>query len=190
MTDPDPGSRNGHGGRRGLMGLIDMFRRTAEAAADEGPEPDLSEAGSLIQQARAFQSLRVDDVMKPRADIVGVARACTFSEVVARFAETEHSRMPVYKETLDEPVGVVHVKDVFKLMARKVRKPRPDEKILSGRHHIVRKALYVPPSMPAAELLALMRAKRMHLALVIDEFGGTDGLVTLEDLLETLVGDI
>src|SRR5690349_2754142 len=134
MSDPDPASRrNGHGQRRGLMGLIDMFRRTAEAAADEGPEPDVSEAGSLIHQAREFQTLRVDDVMKPRADIVGVARSCTFAEVIARFAETEHSRMPVYKETLDEPVGVVHVKDVFKLMARKTGRPRPDALVLAGR---------------------------------------------------------
>jgi CBS domain containing-hemolysin-like protein len=188
MTDPDPSSRNGH--RRGLSGLFDFFRRTAEAAADEGPEPETEATGELVSQARAFQSLRIDDVMKPRADIVAIDRSCGFAEVVARFVEAEHSRMPVYKETLDEPVGVVHVKDIFKLLARKARRPRPDDKILQGRNQLVRKALYVPPSMPAAELLTLMRAKRTHMALVIDEFGGTDGLVTLEDLLERLVGDI
>jgi CBS domain containing-hemolysin-like protein len=99
--------------------------------------------------------------------------------------------MPVYKETLDEPVGVVHMKDVFKLMARAPsRRPKPEDQILSGRHGLLRKVLYVPPSMPAAELLRLMRGRRIHMALVIDEFGGVDGLVTLEDLLETLVGDI
>lgn len=172
------------------MGLFDFFRRTAEAAADE-TEPPLTEAGGeLVNQARAFQDLRVEDVMKPRADIVAVERSCSFAEVVARFVEAEHSRMPVYKETLDEPVGVVHVKDVFKLLARRTRKPKPDDQILSGRHHLVRKVLYVPPSMPAAELLTMMRARRTHMALVIDEFGGTDGLVTLEDLLEKLVGEI
>ena len=128
--------------------------------------------------------------MQPRADIVGVERGCTFAELVARFADAEHSRMPVFKETLDEPVGVAHVKDVFKLLARKSRPPKPDDKVLMGRHNLVREVLYVPPSMSATQLLTTMRAKRIHMALVIDEFGGVDGLVTLEDLLETLVGEI
>jgi len=190
MTDPDPPSRKSPGLRRGLLGLFDFFRGTAERAADEAPEPLTESGGELVSQARAFQDLRVEDVMKPRTDIVAVERGSTFAEVVARFAEAEHSRMPVYKETLDEPVGVVHVKDVFKLLARKSRQPKPDDRILSGRHHLVREVLYVPPSMAAARLLATMRAKRIHMALVIDEFGGVDGLVTLEDLLETLVGEI
>lgn len=190
MNDPEPPSRKSPRQRRGLLGLFDLFRRNAEAAADEAPEPLSESGGELVSQARAFQDLRVEDVMKPRTDIVGVERSCTFAEVVARFVEAEHSRMPVYKETLDEPVGVVHVKDVFKLLARKTRQPKPDDHILSGRHHLVREVLYVPPSMPAAQLLTNMRAKRIHMALVIDEFGGVDGLVTLEDLLETLVGAI
>lgn len=191
MNDPDPSSRSSPRRRkRGLLGLLDVFRRTAEAAADESPEPLTENGGELVNQARAFQNLRVEDVMKPRTDIVGVERSSTFAEIVARFVEAEHSRMPVYKETLDEPVGVVHVKDVFKLLARKSRPPKPDDHILSGRHHLVREVLYVPPSMAAAQLLTNMRAKRIHMALVIDEFGGVDGLVTLEDLLETLVGAI
>jgi Hemolysins and related proteins containing CBS domains len=172
------------------MAFVDFFRRSAEGAAAEGPEPETESAGELVSQARAFQNLRVEDVMKPRADIVAVDRSSTFAELVARFVEAEHSRMPVYKDTLDEPVGVVHVKDVFRLLARKTRKPKPEDQILQGRYQIVRKVLYVPPSMPAAELLALMRTRRTHMALVIDEFGGTDGLVTLEDLLEKLVGEI
>jgi CBS domain containing-hemolysin-like protein len=170
--------------------MFDLFRRTGEPSADEAPEQIGEGGGELVSQARAFQDLRVEDVMKPRADIVAVERSCTFAEVVARFIEAEHSRMPVYKETLDEPVGVVHVKDVFKLLARKTRQPKPEDHILSGRHHLVREVLYVPPSMPAARLLTMMRARRSHMALVIDEFGGVDGLVTLEDLLETLVGEI
>lgn len=196
MSDPDPPSsqsgpsRKSPGHRRGLLGLFDFFRRTAEHAADEAPQPLTESGGELVSQARAFQDLRVEDVMKPRADIVGIERNCTFDEVVARFAEAEHSRMPVYKETLDEPVGVVHVKDIFRLLARKTRHPKPDDRVLSGRHHLVREVLYAPPSMTAARLLATMRAKRIHMALVIDEFGGVDGLVTLEDLLESLVGDI
>jgi len=195
MTDPEPPSskgpsRPGPARRRGLFGIIDFFRGAAEVAADDTPEPLTESGGELVSHARAFQDLRVEDVMKPRADIVGVERSCTFAEVVSRFVEAEHSRMPVYKETLDEPVGVVHVKDVFKLLARKSRPPKPEDRILSGRHHLVREGLYVPPSMAAAQLLTTMRAKRIHMALVIDEFGGVDGLVTLEDLLETLVGEI
>ena len=190
MNDPDPSSRRAPRPRRGLAGLLDFFRRTAENAADETPQPLTENGGELVAQARAFQALRVEDVMKPRADIVGVERGCTFSEVVARFVEAEHSRMPVYRNTLDEPVGVVHVKDVFKLLARKTRPPKSDDRILMGRHNLVREVLYVPPSMAATQLLTTMRAKRIHMALVMDEFGGVDGLVTLEDLLETLVGEI
>lgn len=191
MNDSEPPSRRSPGReRRGLMGLFDLFRRTAEAAADEIAEPQDALGGDLVSHARAFENLRVQDVMKPRSDIVAIERNCTFAEVVARFVEAEHSRMPVYKETLDEPVGVVHVKDIFKLLAAKSRQPKPDDHILAGRRHLVREVLYVPPSMPAAQLLTNMRARRTHMALVIDEFGGVDGIVTLEDLLETLVGEI
>lgn len=173
------------------MSFFDWRRWFGRPAAAEAPAlPTTGASAELIHQAMAFQSLRVADVMKPRANIVALDRSATFSEIVARFVEAEHSRMPVYKDHLDEPVGVVHVKDVFKLLARKTRKPGADDQILSGRHALVRKVLYVPPFMGAAELLALMRARRTHMALVIDEFGGTDGLVTLEDLLETLVGAI
>lgn len=190
MIDPDPSSSREPARRRGgLMALLNRFRRPSAEPSAASAEP-APQGGDLISQARAFQDLRVEDVMKPRADIVAVEKTCTFAELVARFVEAEHSRMPVYKDTLDEPVGIVHIKDVFKLLARKTRKPRPEDHVLNGRHHLVRKALYVPASMRAAELLSLMRARRMHMALVIDEFGGTDGLVTLEDLLETLVGEI
>lgn len=189
MTDPDPPS-SPEPRRRGLMGLFNLFRGPA-APAEPGPSEPIAQAtGELVSQARAFQDLRVEDVMKPRADIVAIDRSCSFAEVVARFVEAEHSRMPVYRETIDEPVGVIHVKDVFKLLARKTRRPKPEDQILMGRYQLVRPLLYVPPSMRAAELLAMMRSRHSHMALVIDEFGGADGLVTLEDLLETLVGEI
>ncbi|MFC3068095.1 hemolysin family protein [Phenylobacterium soli] len=173
------------------MGLFDRFRGREPEAHHAADEPSDAAAEELVSQARAFDDLTVDDVMKPRADIVAIERGCTFAELVDRFVEAEHSRMPVYKETLDEPCGVVHVKDVFKLLAAKpARRPKPEDKVLQGRRHLLREVLYVPGSMPASDLLAQMRAKRTHMALVIDEFGGTDGLVTLEDLLEKLVGDI
>jgi CBS domain containing-hemolysin-like protein len=176
---------------RGVLHLFDRFRSRKTAQDDDAqPEPPTAATGELVSQARAFQDLRVDDVMQPRADIVAIDRSCSFAELTARFVEAEHSRMPVYKETLDEPVGVIHVKDVFKLLARKTRKPKPTDQVLSGRHNLVRPVLYVPASMRASELLGQMRAQQTHMALVIDEFGGTDGLVTLEDLLETLVGEI
>jgi CBS domain-containing protein len=196
MTDPDPApeaapsSETSHHKNRGVLSLFDRFRSRPSPADDAPPEPPTAATGELVSQARAFQDLRVDDVMKPRADIVAIDRSCSFAELTARFVEAEHSRMPVYRDTLDDPVGVVHVKDVFKLLARKTRKPRSTDHVLSGRHNLVRQVLYVPASMRASELLGQMRAEQTHMALVIDEFGGTDGLVTLEDLLETLVGEI
>ncbi len=141
----------------------------------------------MVRQAEAFQTLRVDDVMTPRADIVAVELSTPFGELVERFIEAEHSRMPIYRETLDDPVGVVHVKDVFRLLSANGAGPKAADPIL---HRIRRDALYVPASMRAADLLLQMQAARIHMALVIDEFGGTDGLVTLEDLIEAVVGDI
>jgi len=180
-----------HGRNRGVLSLFDRFRTRPSQTEPAPAEPAVIAAtGELVSQARAFQDLRVEDVMQPRADIVAIDRSCAFSELVERFVEAEHSRMPVYRETLDDPVGVVHVKDVFKLLARKTRKPRPNDHVLAGRHNLVRPVLYVPASMRASELLGQMRGQQTHMALVIDEFGGTDGLVTLEDLLETLVGEI
>jgi CBS domain containing-hemolysin-like protein len=173
-----------------VLGLFNLFRKGHGDADALGADHETPATGELVSHAREFQDLRVEDAMTPRADIVGIDQSCTFAEVVARFVEAEHSRMPVYKDTLDEPVGLVHVKDVFKLLARKSGKPAAGDQILQDGRRILRKLLFVPGSMPASELLGLMRARRTHMALVIDEFGGTDGLVTLEDLLEQLVGDI
>jgi CBS domain containing-hemolysin-like protein len=173
------------------MALFNRFRKPApEPEPTAAEEAEAAAVGELVSHAQEFQDLTVDDVMKPRADIVAIDQDATFAEVVAMFVEAEHSRLPVYKETLDEPVGVVHVKDVFKLLAGRTGRPKSDEKILQDGRRLLRKMLYVPPSMPASSLLALMRSRRTHMALVIDEFGGTDGLVTLEDILEKLVGEI
>jgi CBS domain containing-hemolysin-like protein len=191
MTDPDPspGSESSQKSRGVMGGLFNLFRKQNDGDAD-GDHAETPASGELVSHAREFQDLRVEDVMQPRADIVAIEASCGFDEVVARFLEAEHSRMPVYKESLDDPVGVVHVKDIFKLLAGEGRRPTPEEAILQDGRDIVRKLLFVPPSMPAQVLLGMMRGRRMHMALVIDEFGGTDGLVTLEDLLEELVGEI
>jgi len=154
------------------------------------PEPPTEEerAGSdLVDQAEAFQTLVVRDVAIPRADIVALEISTPLKDVAAQFIESEHSRLPVYRETLDDPVGFVHVKDVFKLMVAKVGRPSQDEAVL-GR--LRRESLYVPPSMRAADLLLRMQASHIHLAMVIDEFGGVDGLVTLENIIEAVVGEI
>ncbi len=145
-------------------------------------------AGSdLVDQAAAFQSVTVSDVMIPRADILALEIQTPLSAVAAQFIESGHSRLPIYRETLDDPVGFVHIKDVFKLMAGKLTHASADEAVL-GR--LRRETLYVPPSMRAAALLLRMQARHIHLAMVIDEFGGVDGLVTLEDVIEAVVGEI
>ena len=191
MTDPDPlSSADPRTQRRGVMAFFDLFRRRRDEVAPALQEHESADTGELVSHAREFQDLRVDDVMTPRADIVGIEQGATFAEVLDRFVEAEHSRIPVYKGTLDEPVGLVHVKDVFKLLARKTAAPSPSSQILQDGRRLLRKVLFVPGAMSASELLSLMRARRTHMALVVDEFGGTDGLVTLEDLLERLVGDI
>ena len=157
---------------------------SADAGAQSIPGPV-----DIVGQAQAFKSLRVDDVMTPRADIVALELATPFEEVVRHFAEAEHSRMPIYRESLDEPIGVVNIRDVFKLLrpAGEARRTAWREPVL---RRLKREILYVPGSMRAADLLVKMQASRIHMAVVIDEFGGTDGLVTLEDLIEAVVGEI
>lgn len=175
---------------RSRRGFWSLFRRVREELSGEPVaelEPAARAGEKLVGQARAFQTLTVDDVMTPRADIVAVDINASFEDLVAQFSETEHSRLPIYRGTLDDPVGFVHIKDVFKQLARKGRRAAAGAAILK---RIRRPAPGVPGSMRAATLLAQMQKTRTHLALVIDEYGGTEGLVTLEDLIEAVVGDI
>ena len=161
---------------------------TGGGEAVRPPEPPAATgAVDIVDQAEAFQTLRVADVMTPRADIVAVELSAPFEAVVAQFTEAEHSRMPIYRETLDDPIGVVHVKDIFRLLSDEARRPAAGDQVLNK---LRRDALYVPASMKAADLLLRMRTSRIHMALVIDEFGGTDGLVSMEDLIEAVVGEI
>ena len=171
---------------RGFRALLRQMRRGGKA---EGERHDSLEGEpDLVDQAQAFQTLRVAQVMTPRTDITALEANEPFAAVVAQFAESEHSRMPIYRDTLDDPLGVAHIKDVFKLLSQpEGERPAPDDPVL---HKLRRETLYVPASMRAADLLLRMRSSRIHMALVIDEFGGTDGLVTMEDLIEAVVGDI
>ena len=190
-TDP-PVRRAASGeGERGRPGLLRFLQRWATGEPDPNDAaPVISEAArDLVDQAQAFQSISVEDVRTPRADVVAVELDTPLDELWRRFAESEHSRMPVYRETLDDPLGVVHIKDLVKLLTPGPEHTGPDwrEPVL---HRLRREALYVPGSMRAADLLLRMQSTRIHMALVIDEFGGTDGLVTIEDLLEAVVGEI
>jgi CBS domain containing-hemolysin-like protein len=195
MAESGPDARAAHppDANRRSRGLRAFFRRwrrhgaEAEGAADPSPPADPDAPVDIVDQAQAFKTLRVDDVMTPRADIVAVEITCPFEDLLARFLEAEHTRMPIYRDTLDDPVGQVHVKDVFKMLVDETLRPAADEPVL-GR--LRREVLYVPGSMRAADLMVKMQASRIHMALVIDEFGGTDGLVTLEDLIEAVVGEI
>ncbi len=192
MPDP-PGDPPVDADEGKVKGTIDRWlarlglARSPAAGSDDMPTSQSRAAAELVDHAEAFQTLRVADVMTPRADITAVELTATFSALVAAFAESEHSRLPVYRETLDDPVGVVHLKDAFKLIAQSGGQGTAGENVLS---RIKRETLYVPPSMRGADLLVRMQASRIHMAMVIDEFGGVDGLVTLEDLIEAVVGEI
>ncbi len=131
-----------------------------------------------------FAAAIVSDVMIPRAEIVAVEVSTPFNDLITLYAEAAHSRLPVYRETLDDPLGFVHIKDVVAEIARGgAREDAPLERLR-------RNILFVPASMPLADLLVKMQSTRIHMALVVDEYGGTDGLVSLEDLVEQIVGDI
>ena len=188
-----------HGGEsiwRGLKGLIfgnqdDSLRTQLEDAIDaheDDPAPDAK--GDLSQLERQmvrnllhFGERDAGDVGVPRADIIAVEEGISFADLVRQFAEAGHSRLPVYREKLDTIIGMVHVKDVFAILATGA--PHPAD--ISG---LIREPLFVPMSRGTLDLLADMRQKRVHLAIVLDEYFGTEGLVTIEDLIEEIVGDI
>ncbi|MCL4134971.1 UNVERIFIED_CONTAM: hypothetical protein GTU68_006846 [Idotea baltica] len=131
-----------------------------------------------------FEQLTVENVMVPRADIKAVEVETGLNELVKLFAEVSNSRLPVYRSSLDDAIGFVHIKDLVAELANDAQHPmRPLERLR-------RDVLFVPPSMKLSNLLVKMQSTRIHLALVVDEYGGTDGLVTLEDLVEEIVGDI
>lgn len=141
----------------------------------------------MIERVIAFDEKRVSDVMAPRADIIAVDIDTPLPDLIKAFADAGHSRLPVYRGDLDDPLGMVHIKDVVSLVANPALHSPADGPVLKK---IRRDILYAPPSMRITDLLLKMQASRVHMALVIDEFGGTDGLLTIEDLVEEIVGDI
>ncbi|HKD47480.1 MAG TPA: hemolysin family protein [Rhizomicrobium sp.] len=141
----------------------------------------------LLANMLAFGELKVSDVMVPRAEIVAADEQTPPAELMSLFREAKHSRLPVYRENLDDPTGLVHVKDVLGLFVPGTDGHHMNSTTIAS---IKRPILFVPPSMRALDLLLKMQASHTHLALVIDEYGGTDGLVSIEDIIEEIVGDI
>jgi len=141
--------------------------------------------GNLLE----FGELKVRDVMVPRAEIVAVEESIGLADLLKLFREAQHSRLPVFRETLDDPTGLIHVKDVLGLLEAEPDGAyclSPNARITA----LLRPILFAPPSMRTLDLLLKMQATHTHLALVIDEYGGTDGLVSIEDIIEEIVGDI
>lgn len=163
---------------------------------------------TMLRNILGLHERRIADVMVHRADIVAVKRDIALGELMSLFESAAHSRLVVYNETLDDPEGIVHIRDLLAFMTARARvgdtsKPKRKKPFPAGLDlrsvdlaspladaNIIRKLLYVPPSMRAIDLLAQMQASRIHLALVVDEYGGTDGLVSIEDIVEQIVGEI
>src|SRR6201997_4427996 len=175
----------------------------------EQEQSDFSpEEAAMLKNILGLRETRIERIMVQRANIVAVQQDITLAELVRVFEVAAHSRLVVYNDTLDDPAGMVHIRDLIAFMAARASH---DETVADGSPKlktaalnfanidlsmplstakIVREILYAPPSMPALDLLAKMQATRIHLALVIDEYGGSDGLVSIEDLVELIVGDI
>jgi magnesium and cobalt transporter len=198
MSDTEPSASDGQpeppeqpGSLSRLRALLRLLRRprgqreTIDAlvatAATELGTPITPQERVLIGNVLKGHGRNASDVMVPRVDIVALDVDQPFAEVVKCMVEHGHSRVPVYRETLDDVIGFVHVKDVLGPVAD--RRPARLERLL-------RKVLFVAPSVPILDLLVQMRQARTHIAMVIDEFGGIDGLVTIEDLIEEIVGEI
>ncbi len=195
--------------RLGLRGQASVREDIEDALAQgSGVAADLSpQERTMLNNVLGLREMRVADVMVPRADIIAVSAEASLGELLALFRTAGHSRLPVHGETLDDPRGMVHIRDFLDFLAARAEataKGRRKSKheiqgpslgavdlsatLASAR--ILRPVLYAPPSMPAVDLLVRMQATRTHMALVIDEYGGTDGLVSIEDLVEMIVGDI
>jgi magnesium and cobalt transporter len=194
---PDDSSSNS-GGRiwQGLRGLLfgdrdASLRNQIEDAIDGHEEDgDAHKKGDLSSVERQmlrnllhFGERTAGDVAVPRSDIIAVPETIGFAELVSALAEAEHSRLPVYRDSLDTVTGMIHIKDVFRILASGEAPPAT----IAG---LIRQPRYVPQSMGVLDLLADMRASQTHLAIVLDEYSGTDGLITIEDLVEEIVGEI
>ena len=196
---PEDDDESGEPSRPRFWGVLRTFLFGHEAEATlreeieeaieshEGEAPAVGDLTPIERQMLRnllhFGESTVADIAVPRSDIIAVPSDIAFHDLVAAFIDAQHSRLPVFQESLDQVIGMVHVKDVFTVQMTGATPPEDMATLL-------RKPLYVPESMGVLDLLARMRAERVHLAIVVDEFGGTEGLVTIEDVVEEIVGEI
>ena len=165
--------------------LEEVIDEHAEDAGEVGPaDGDLSALElQMLRNLLHFSEHDADDVAIPRGEIIAIPATASWEEVIEAFAEHGHSRFPVFDETLDDVIGMVLIKDVFPFLARGKTPPKDWKQLM-------RQPLFVPQARGALDVLADMRAKRTHLAVVVDEYSGTDGIITIEDLVEEIVGEI
>jgi len=162
--------------------IAELVQQSADDSQTNGTVPELDrQERALIANVLRLRGMSADDVMVPRADIIAMPVDVTLEQALDQIRREGHSRLPVYREQLDDIVGMVHIKDLFSYVGR------PDAFNLET---LLRRPLMVAPQIPVLDLLLQMRQARMHLALVVDEYGGIDGLLTIEDLVEEIVGDI
>jgi magnesium and cobalt transporter len=180
---PDPSDSSG---QRGFFGrIIDALSPSdPDADPEAGDSSPAKAAPGALPGIGNLRRMRVEDVAIPKAEIVAVPVTATMDDLVINFRESGFSRLPVFKGTLDSPLGLIHLKDLALQQAFSDPKPRYNLR------KMLRPLLFAPPSMPIGVLLQKMQSERIHMALVIDEYGGVDGLVTIEDLIETVIGEI
>ena len=173
------------------------LRELIESALERSKSDTLRpQERNMMRRILRFGDLTVEDVMVPRADIVAVDDSVSIEELMRVFRDAEHSRLPVYHETLDDPRGMIHIRDLMSWITEqangddKLGLGKVDLKRSIGSIKIARELIYVPASMSVLDLLLKMQSMQLHLALVVDEYGGTDGLVSIEDLVEEIVGEI
>jgi len=218
---PQTGFTDKHGIWSRLRGLFFRenanLRQSLEEVIDQHESADNEalvrpEARSMMLNLLRFPDVRVDDIMVPRADIIAIEDDATIDELTDMFTQAGHSRIPVFNGTLDDPRGMIHIKDLMawmslgnknKPLVKKVAHKGKKQSVTTKNNRcvtnmktlirdttLIREVLFAPPSMPAADLLAKMQSTHIHLAIVVDEYGGTDGLVSFEDIVEEIVGEI
>jgi CBS domain containing-hemolysin-like protein len=198
QPEPEPSWLERLLSRFGLGEETNLREFIEDALSRSGTDAFSAQERTMLLNTLRFGKLTVEDVMVPRVDIIAVEEDTSVGEVMGVFREAEHSRLPVYRETLDDPRGMIHIRDLMSWIT--TTGETGDSGVLDlgavdltraiGSIDITRELLYVPPSMPALDLLRNMQQTRRHLALVVDEYGGTDGLVSIEDLIEEVVGEI
>ena len=201
MSDPSPRSADGQSLWSAVREFLHLkgpntLRESIEEAIDEAQGEDGEPGGldhderTMLRNMLQLAEQKAGDVAVQRSDIMAISDDFDFARVVQAFREAGHSRLPVYHKSLDEVTGMLHVKDVYTVIADRFGKTARSAGPLPTVADLLRPVLYVPPSMPVVDLMTDMRRNRTHMAIIVDEYGGTDGLVTIEDIVEEIVGEI